>query len=171
MLWLQNITVTQPYERIPLWHKQGSVLVSAQEPALRVAQLDWSRLDVDVFLAPHAFEVTRRVLGPENAPSEAHLQVHFDGRGNLTVALGAASDGLARAWRVRVRLQPGQAVAVATLLEAGHAPLAVRHYLPVRCDQAFFPFLSEQPACQAGPVAVLELEQSAAGRTLAFVLA
>merc|ERR1712137_575012 len=46
----QTIAVTQPFERIPLWHAHdGSFLVIFDNTTLRVEEQDWRRLTVEAF--------------------------------------------------------------------------------------------------------------------------
>ena len=48
-----NLSVSQPYERVPLYHKSGGLIVlSDDEKAMRVEEQDWSRLTIEAF--PHS---------------------------------------------------------------------------------------------------------------------
>lgn len=62
------INVTQPYERIPLWHRAGGLTVLASQPGLRVAEQDWSTLTLDAH--PHA--VDRHAAHAAHAPNASH---------------------------------------------------------------------------------------------------
>ena len=44
----KSTVVTQPPERLPMWHRAGGLLVTAP-PALRVATQDWSELTLEAF--------------------------------------------------------------------------------------------------------------------------
>merc|ERR1711959_723954 len=46
----RTITVTQPDERQPMWHRQdGGLLILADKPAMRVEEQDWSSLTLEAF--------------------------------------------------------------------------------------------------------------------------
>ena len=45
-----NMTATQPYERIPMWHRAGSMIVTAFEAGLRVEAQDWSKLVIHAYI-------------------------------------------------------------------------------------------------------------------------
>jgi alpha-glucosidase (family GH31 glycosyl hydrolase) len=47
----KSVTVSQPVERIPLWHKAGGLTILASEPALRVDDQDWGELTLEAFRA------------------------------------------------------------------------------------------------------------------------
>merc|ERR1711959_678360 len=47
----KTVTVSQPYERQPMWHRRGGLMVITDDPQLRVEEQDWSSLTVEAF--PH----------------------------------------------------------------------------------------------------------------------
>ena len=60
----KNVTVSQPVERIPLWHRQGGLTILASEPTLRVDDQDWSELTLEAF--PHVDRTSECPRGREN---------------------------------------------------------------------------------------------------------
>ena len=47
----QTITVTKPYEQIPMWHKINSAVLTTSTPGLRVDDQVWNELVLDVYLS------------------------------------------------------------------------------------------------------------------------
>jgi alpha-glucosidase (family GH31 glycosyl hydrolase) len=170
----QTVTSTQPYERIPLWHRTGGFLVLASTPALRVEQQDWSELTLEAWPDVTAASVTERAVhergaGAEPTPRTA-LRLATDGRGGVSVTVGASP--VARAWTLRIHLRPGQEAAHVSL-DGKALPLEspAAHHLPalsVASAEGFFPFggRGSRPPPHAGPVLEVALPASAAARTL-----
>ncbi len=63
----RHITASQPFERIPLWHKQdGAMTILTDKPGMRIAQQDWSSLTLDVRL-PATVAEARTAVGEEGS--------------------------------------------------------------------------------------------------------
>ena len=158
-----SLNVTVPYERIPLWHRAGGLIVTAgSEPGLRAAEQDWRTLTLEVF--PHAANgdrttavrsststqesvVTRRAVverGVDGARTELEMRT-FDDRVQLKI--GATADGgpAERGWIVRLHLRPSQCVIGTRLVRLQHetsenntaaasATLEVVHLAPLAAD-------------------------------------
>lgn len=131
-------TVTQPYDRLPMWHRSGGLVVTTDQPGLRVETQDWSTLTLQAFPHAHArahtaeTETTERhvynKLADSNAPDSAthpgHTTISMTTVSSPSSPLSpsvhfrisAASDSAPRAWRLRLHLRPGQRVLAATMV-------------------------------------------------------
>ena len=164
-----NISVSQPYERVPLYHRQGGLMVLVSEPSLRVHRQDWSELTLEAFPAADVAQTTHRTVAERGADVHAaktHVVMHTDGAGHVRVDINQA---VARAWVVRLHLRPGQRVGAARLDAQALGEAAVTHIAPTaRAD--FMPFGGKgaAPAPGAGFVAELRIPASASAslRTL-----
>ena len=171
--------MSQPVERIPLWHKAGGLTILASEPTLRVDSQDWSELTLEAY--PHAEEsvvpeaVTTRVLVDDRNGVEARTTVTMEtdqANKQLRFDISAAEDSAARAWVLRVHLAPGQKVAEAVLddVPAG----AMTHLSPtVEADSdTYVPFMGKgtRPPPLAGAIAEIKLPSASTPRTLRLSL-
>lgn len=113
--------VSQPYERIPLWHRAGGfVIVSEDQQAQRVMEQDWSHLTIEAFPAscPREFHRTTRHLVERDyaTRTQATLLQHpaplptESCNSNLSISLGG---GVRRAWTLRFHLAVAQQVSCA----------------------------------------------------------
>jgi len=107
----RNLTVMQPYERIPMWHRCGGLVVLAGSRALRVEDQDWSTLTLDAFPATTPLE-THRAVSERGSGAQTELRLITDGHGLASLRI---SSGTERAWRWRLHLRPGQRVRKATV--------------------------------------------------------
>ena len=183
----KNLTVSQPVERIPLWHRKGGLTILASEPTLRVDDQDWSELTLEAF--PHVDrseqeQVTRRTLvdrGEAAARTTVEMRTDIEA-GELHFAITQAEDKTERAWVLRVHLAPGQSVShVQALLQGDDGAVleaevvAVRHLTATAESEAdgFTPFggKGSRPAPRAGSVAELALPASARARAVRLTLA
>jgi hypothetical protein len=112
-----------PFDQIPLWHRQGSLHVTAA-PALSTAAQDWSELTVHIFpFAARAasggdggsggarLEVTRHLYDTKmdaQAPPRVALTLSQAGDGAAQLLIGP---GPARRWRLRFHLLATEALA------------------------------------------------------------
>jgi len=155
----KNMTVTQPYERIPMWHRLGSFLITVDSPALRVEDQDWSVLTLEVFpdlttdmftqKSVYSLETAARTdLSMENIPKDKGGMVKFD--------ISASEDGETRGWLVRLHLRPGQSCLSAEL--DGTDLLDIVHLDPV-FHSDFYPFggAGTPPAPNAGRIAEIKI--------------
>ena len=135
----RTINVTQPADKIPMWHKAGAVLVtdgtaarwgreeeeeesSARKP-LRLVHQQWSELTIEAFPAAGAWRERRDVYEQEGsaaaaaaavaaAATAAPTTVELRTFGNGTVAVSVSGSPVPRAWVVRLHLRPGQRLAL-----------------------------------------------------------
>merc|ERR1712070_1292288 len=163
----KTITVTQPYERMPMWHKHdGGFIIVADEPAQRIEDQDWSSLTLELFPASGARSTYRDVFERGSA-ERTELAFHTDGEGKATVEIGHGSE---RAWTVRVHLLPGQHLASASV--NGDA-VGLLHHAATHDVQAFFPLsgAGTLPAPQAGLVAEVRVPTGSSPRTVEVEIA
>ena len=167
----KNISVSQPVEKIPLWHKTGGLTILASEPTLRVDDQDWSELTLEAFPHVDAEEetVTRRTLvdrGPESPRTTATMRTDIEAK-ELHFAITEAEDSAERAWVLRIHLAPGQRVGQALL---DGTELDAVHLSPVAEPEAhlFTPFGGKgaRGAPHEGHVAELHLPSAAAARSV-----
>jgi hypothetical protein len=189
-------TVTQPYDRIPMWHKRGSFTVMASQPSLRVRWQDWSELTLEIFPGPTS-------VGGQWLRSSVHKQVHerdsadaltmlemLTEDNQLTIQVSPGPGQLARGWCLRVHMQPGQLVAAAevdgeVVALGGDQPTGsdgrrthtnVLTLIPIgkaSRDAEYFPFAGAGKASPfgGGLIAELTIERLATARvvTMSFV--
>jgi hypothetical protein len=165
------MTVSQPYERVPLWHRVGGLMIMAAVPGLRVDRQDWSELVLEAFPDSTTVASVTRTLRARGDGDEltaaTHVTMTTDGRGAVAVSLSAAEDFEARAWVLRLHLRPQQRV-VAASVDGTDASNLVQHLKPVGVADAFFPFGGKGtlPAPLAGAVAEVRLASSAKPRSV-----
>jgi hypothetical protein len=163
------MTVAQPYERIPLWHRVGGLMIMAAAPGLRVDRQDWSELVLEAFPDSSAIASVTRTLRArgdgEDVTAATHVTMTTDGRGGVAVTVSAAEDVEARAWVLRLHLRPQQRV-VGASVDGTEITDSVQHLKPVGVVDAFFPFGGKgaSPAPLAGAVAEIHLGVSAKPR-------
>ncbi|CAJ1400869.1 unnamed protein product [Effrenium voratum] len=96
----KTVTATQPWERQPMWIRPGAMLVLTDEVPKRVEDVDWSRLTLEVYPA----ETRRQKVLHEPNGEETQLQMQLE-NGHFHLSIESK---VARRWRLRVHLQPGQ---------------------------------------------------------------
>ena len=164
----RTISVEQPYERIPMWHRKGGLVIVSGDAALRVDDQNWSELTLEAWPAADAEPVTRSLF---ERGSDARTDVRLrTGDGTVQVDVGAASDGAERGWLLRLHLPPGQRVATAMV---DGSTTAAPILLPRDGDSAaHFPLRGEgtMPAHRAGPIAELRLPRRSGARTITVTL-
>eukprot|EP01052_Picozoa_sp_SAG31_P010293 SAG31_NODE_560_length_14088_cov_10.467010_2_plen_180_part_00 len=175
----KSMTVSQPVERIPLWHKAGGLTIIASEPTLRVDDQDWSELTLEAF--PHdtqAVESTtvRTVVDRGESKARTTISMHTNHDLNqMGFEISEADDHAERAWVLRVHLAPGERVQQATIDGMVSASDAVDHLSPVSESEldTFTPFGGKgaRPAPKAGFVAEIMLPRSSAQRTVQLSMA
>jgi hypothetical protein len=133
----KNITTTQPYERLPMWHnKNGGLIVTTTTtnatPAMRIDDADWSTLTLEAFPPRKGVSATtRRLMVPRNATFDARTEIVFETTEDGTVTFNiaapnpaaaaaaasttAAANHQQQAWVVRLHLFPGQRVEMVTV--------------------------------------------------------
>ena len=161
-----SLSVTLPYERVPMWHKaDGGLVLAVDEPATRVADQDWSTITLHAFPALDAMLTTRKTLherGGDAAPTRLVMSTFGDGRtvrlqiSRCEVAPADDAVATARGWRLRLQLPP--TATAATTLTATIDGTAAAHALLLPLAGEATPFGSRGARPAAGGAAVLELE-------------
>merc|ERR1711957_497564 len=148
----KNITVSKPYEQIPMWHRRdGGLLVVSDAPATRIEDQDWSSLTLEVF--PSAKEQSsRRELFERGSSERTELAFHTDGQGGARLEISQGH--FERAWTLRAHLLPGQRVSMALL--NGVVVESINH---LKADGSHFPLrgAGAPAAAQAGAVAEIRV--------------
>ena len=105
--------MSQPFERIPLWHRQGALIVTAAH-SLRVDTQDWSQLIVQAFPASHTAAVVQRTVYPQNDETASGkntlitMETAIDAP--VTITMVPEHQAPVRAWVLRVQLERGESV-------------------------------------------------------------
>lgn len=172
------VTTTQPFDRIPMWHRRGSLTVTVSEPATRVAEQNWDELTMEVYpgrndnvsdaskLKPQA--IVRKYIYERGTAEETCIEMHTERQtGGTAVVVIELSGGPFRAWCVRIHLLPGQRatsmrVDGGLIVKAREAGL--RHFSPLLESEGamHFPFGGKgtQPPPSAGAVAEFTVDCS-----------
>ena len=109
----QKINVTQPPSRIPMWHRKGTLLVTAlPSPSRRLTRQNWTELTVHAWPATGVAVGRREVYAQESAEagSEAPTVVEMVTHVNGTITLSVSPSRMTRSWLVRMQLQRPEAV-------------------------------------------------------------
>ena len=169
----QTVSSTQPLGRVPMWHRQGGVVVTAPI-AQTVEEQDWSVLGLELFPhpllskgMPHEVQ-TRRVVREGEAGEGTTITVQQTQQGQLAVEIAPSDDTPSRGWAVRVNLPPKHRLASAAANGLALSGGAVRTLQPLgEAESAsHFPFTGGRPPSRAGPVAEVRLPQAAGRRSL-----
>lgn len=105
----KSIEVSQPYERLPMWHRRGGLLVLTPEPTAPIDDQDWSTLVLEAF--PAATKVAQRSVVERRGTERTDLELRQDK--DLVQLHINATPGIERSWLLRVHLQPAvRAVAI-----------------------------------------------------------
>merc|ERR1712151_139987 len=167
----QTIHVTQPYSRLPMWHKRdGGMLIICDKPALRIADQDWSSLTLEVFPTTSKMVTLHRPLYERDTADRTDITLRADGNGRTVVEIGDSK--VSRAWVVRFHLLPSERVTAATVEGRDAMGSTDIHFIAPRNDMLedanFFPFAGAgtAPASKAGPVAELQVMPGFQARTV-----
>jgi hypothetical protein len=176
----------QPFNRIPMYHRRGAIVVTTSQPGLRVEQQDWSVLTLEAFPQSCTNEQAARKKVYERTPSggteastsiDMSVDCHGVDTDSMNVSIRIAntmSASRSRGWTVRFHLLPAQTVVGATLDGAALSPAHVRtshiEPLPAHQHMDYFPFggAGSPPAPYAGRVAEFHLDKADAGDGSAF---
>ena len=188
--------VTQPYDRIPLWHRRGSFTATTSRPGTRVASQDWSELTLEIFpdsavgasTTSTSNQVTVRKQVHERDSADAMTMLEMEtGGSQMTMRVSAGPGQLERGWCLRVHLRPGQRVVAAEvdgrsvalddvetskLLAGPNSTNVLSHIDAASHGTAHFPFAGagSAPAFAAGPVAELTIERAAIARVVTMFI-
>lgn len=170
-----TMSISQPYERIPMWHRQGGLVVTTDTPGTRVDEQDWNTLVLETWpdtntAAEEVSSVTtvRHVYALGTA-AHTTISMRSSSGGKVRIDVGKADDGTARAWSLRLHLLPGKKVATA-VVDGMQVDLSVgsAHIEPLDRAHAatYFPFggTGTNPPPLAGAVAELHLPSSSSSR-------
>jgi alpha-glucosidase (family GH31 glycosyl hydrolase) len=159
----KSISVTLPYEKIPMWHRLGSFLITVDSKATRVEDQDWSVLTLEVFpdfTTEVYIEKSLYSLGTAARTdlSMANIPKDNNNGGFVNFHISASEDGESRGWLVRLHLRPGQNCISAGVDDDG-TDLDIVHIDPITDTDDFFPFggSGTPPAPKAGKIAEIKV--------------
>ena len=179
-----TLAVTQPYERIPLYHRAGGLVVLADEPTvMRVDDQRWSTLILEAFPAADPAEPpTARVVVERSVndhPTRTELRMSYAqpaavqaGPRHLRIEVyGDGARLAARSWLLRLHLNRSQAALGCTVDGAPTnftrlAPVAAQHSTMVH------PFggRGSRPPPLAGPIVEIPLPRAPGPRIVEVLL-
>jgi alpha-glucosidase (family GH31 glycosyl hydrolase) len=173
------MTVQQPYERIPMWHRSGGLVVLADDrAALRVDDQDWSTLVLDAHAhgvdasSSSSTTTTTRVVRERGDATTAETPATTItmrlASNKLTFSISSADNGAERAWVLRVHLPVGRRVTRAIV---DGREVAATHLAPLSVDDGTFtPFggRGARPPVRSGHVAELQIPRSSSPRAIAL---
>ena len=170
------VVATQPLGRIPLWHRKGGLLITAPI-AQTVDEQDWSELTLEIFPRAHRHKdppQQRRVIR-EGEPGEGTTVFYEETTdGRLSIQILPSKSTPARAWLVRVNLEPDHALASAVVDGVLTSTDSLTVLAPVPLDQCadFFPLRGRgaAPASEAGDVVELQLASAVGKRSVSMWL-
>ena len=168
----QNVTASQPYERIPMWHRRGGFTVITSTPGLRVDEQDWGELTIEAYPSDSMMETQRFVYSQGSGSARTSLRMKSTGHGSVQFDISASEDGAARAWVLRLHLKHGQAHdATVTVDGAPQTALALQPMDEAE-SAAFFPFggVGAKPAPAAGSIVEIRVVRGAGARTVTMKL-
>jgi len=155
----KTITATQPYERQPMWHRRGGLVVAVDDPALRVEDQDWSELVLHAF-PDHRAAPSRRVernVVVQGYEDQMVAMDTSDDAATVRFTVTPSPNNTPRSWKIRVYLAPGQSVEEA---EVDGAAVDVVPVAPSHNPQPF----GDAPPVGAGGMVELSLPASASAR-------
>lgn len=179
------LQVSKSVEQMPLFHRQGGLLVTAAGGARTVSTQNWSSLVLEAFPAPGCSRAERAVLREGEGTSGATTTVAMECREHsagfvVMLHIAPGSDAPARRWLLRLHLRPtqrarrvsldGSALLAGEVGGASPARATFWHIAPSKGgEESFFPLGGEGtvPASLAGPVVefAVEAEDSAMMRS------
>jgi len=168
----KTISVSKPYEQIPMWHHRGTFTITVDSPACRVEDQDWSILTLEAFPDISSKEIAYRSLYSLGSAARTDLSMESDstsnGLGLVTFKISTSEDGASRGWLVRLHLRPGQHCVSAVVDST--AVLEILHLSPVAPNVVFFPFggAGTAPAHKAGKIAEVQVPSGNRDRLLQF---
>lgn len=169
---LQNTTTTQPYERLPMWHKIGGLMVTTSNPGLRVDKQDWRQLTLEAWPATWKRERAERRLYNRKTLQPTIIAMETLDHGRVRMEIEADAAGESRAWVVRFHLRRGQRLRLAD--DNVEEVSEIQHIapLPLEREAEVVPFAGKDapPAPHAGFVAQVVLPSSATARHLDVVI-
>ncbi|KAL1527745.1 hypothetical protein AB1Y20_009130 [Prymnesium parvum] len=113
-----TLSVSQPYERVPMWHRaDGGLVLALDQPALRVDEQEWGSVTLHAFPALRAEHTVSRTLYAHGSGAQTRVRMRTFGDGRrVHFEVDAAEDGAARGWLIRLQL-PHESGARKPLLE------------------------------------------------------
>eukprot|EP00656_Telonema_subtile_P045294 TRINITY_DN5154_c0_g2_i1.p1 TRINITY_DN5154_c0_g2~~TRINITY_DN5154_c0_g2_i1.p1 ORF type:complete len:835 (-),score=119.33 TRINITY_DN5154_c0_g2_i1:273-2777(-) len=165
------ITVSQPYERIPMWtSRSSSVLVTIDNPELRVDDQDWSQLTLQLHPASSSSTPVTgtRTLVERAFPSMSTRLSFTSNVDSARLVIEPDDAAPVRRWAIRVHLLPGHRVSAMTM---DGESLTVRHVMAQEhASSIFSPFgvVGTPPA--AGSVAEVLIPAGAKRREIVMMM-
>jgi len=116
----RRVSSTQPLARIPIWHREGGMLVTAPY-AQTIDEQDWSELTVHLFptspeepITASTMRVTREAEDTSGQGKHSHELTLRQDAGTLHLAISPACGKRPRSWLVRCHLPRGVRIASAS---------------------------------------------------------
>jgi alpha-glucosidase (family GH31 glycosyl hydrolase) len=160
------MTVHQPADKIPMWHKRdGGLFILAHKPSTRVETQDWSSLSVEAFPSSSACNSSRRLFEKRESPGWTDINMDTDGDGGLRMQISAGP--VSRSWVVRLNLRPKQRLISAMVDGVMVSSVFDLHLEPSGSDE-YFPLMGagSMPPKGAGAVAEIHLSPSSHARSI-----
>lgn len=152
-----KITVSQPFERQPMWHRRdGGLLVLASEPGTRVAEQDWSKLVLEAFPSSSPQNTTRTIY-ERRTGERTDVELATSDHNRVAVTIRSV---LSRAWVIRLHLHPGDSAEHILVNGEESASVRTRHlHAAQHPSHDYFPFGGEGslPAQHGGPIVEIHL--------------
>lgn len=166
----KTITTKQPYERQPMWHRKGGLLIVADKSGTRVEEQDWSSLTLEAFPAA-AVQIKSRSICERGSTDCADITMLTDGEDKVRFDIGEAVYEAERAWVIRMHLGQNERAIAATIDDVVVPTNGLLHLEP-RDDPAYFPFggAGTAPAPKAGHVLELRVPRGTRARTVEMTI-
>ena len=156
------ITVTKPWDQIPMWHRVGALVVTTDSKALRIGAQDWGQLTIHAWPGGAAANASRDLFFADD--SSTSVALNSDGHGRVEVR--GTPDAAARRWLLRLHLAKHARLAGATV-DGATLVSPARHLEPAHdcAEPHYFPFggAGATPACDAGPIVEIEIQADKSG--------
>lgn len=142
-----------------MWHRHGGLVVTTEDPGLRVEDQDWSELTLDAFPST-SDETTVRYIYERNSNKYQSLKMDSHSVG-LQLALGSSS--APRSFRLRVHYAHGMAPST-VFIDGVEAPFTIFKAAPGGTVAWPFSGVGSRPA--AGVIAEVYIPASAKPRNI-----
>ena len=157
----RTINVTRPWDKIPMWHRVGALVITTDSKALRIAAQDWHHLTMHAWPTSGVAHTSKDLyLGDSNMS----VALDSDGAGAIRVrgtalAAGGTADDAVQTWLLRLHL-PKQCKLSDVTVDGATLAAPVRHLEPADDCAEHFPFAGAgaTPACQAGSIVEVEIK-------------
>eukprot|EP00039_Didymoeca_costata_P024413 m.10222 g.10222 ORF g.10222 m.10222 type:complete len:875 (-) comp4226_c0_seq1:67-2691(-) len=165
----KNVTASQPFEQVPMWHRRGGFVVTTPSPNVTVDAQDWSTLVVEAFPLLHQPYISERVIferGTNHAIKtgvKVFTQIPEHDIAHVNVEI-APTPNNSRHWVVRFHLEPAWMLENTTInrkqLAASSQLVNVITPQQTKSQKLSMPFDGPRaaPPVSAGPTVEVHLE-------------